>query len=151
MCKRESCSALEERSAGRGQGRDLAGHIVHPSSMFELQCNAASVNRDSCAGVCYAKCQAAAVNPRAVTEMMVSVADQVFMVWPTVILKYSLTSQKPPSLTCEKMSAPAPVAMASNSGCTPVLCNAMGATLLAAVAMATVDDPVARRMAAANN
>src|SRR5579859_7899166 len=101
--------------------------------------------------LCYAKCQAMAVKPRPTTEMMVSLTDQVFMVSPTDMLKYSFTSQKPPSLTCEKMSAPAPVAMASSSGWTPAVRSAMGATMLAAVAMATVDDPVARRNAAARS
>ena len=66
--------------------------------------------------VSYAKCQARAVKPSAVKEMMVSHMDQVLMVCPTVMLKYSFTSQKPPSLTWEKMRAPAPVAMANNSG-----------------------------------
>ena len=36
------------------------------------------------------------------TEMIVSITDQVFTVWPTSIPKYSLTSQKPASLTWEK-------------------------------------------------
>jgi hypothetical protein len=38
------------------------------------------------------------------TEMIVSITDQVLMVCPTVIPKYSLTSQNPASLTCEKNS-----------------------------------------------
>jgi len=55
----------------------------------------------------------------ATTEMMVSQTDHVFIVCSTLMLKYSLTSQNPPSLTWEKMSDPAPVAMASSSGRTP--------------------------------
>ena len=39
------------------------------------------------------------VSPRAIKEMMVSEMDQVFMVSGTDMLKYSLTIQKPPSLT----------------------------------------------------
>ena len=67
------------------------------------------------------------VNSSPMTESKVSLVDQVFIVSATLMLKYSLTSQKPPSLTWEKMSAPAPVAMASNSGRTPGLCKRMGA------------------------
>jgi hypothetical protein len=40
------------------------------------------------------------------TEMIVSITDQVLMVCPTLIPKYSLTSQNPASLTCEKNSDP---------------------------------------------
>ena len=40
------------------------------------------------------------------TEMMVSITDQVLMVWRTVIPKNSLISQKPASLTWEKNSDP---------------------------------------------
>src|SRR3954452_17056950 len=47
--------------------------------------------------------------------MIVSITDQLLIVWPTVIPKYSLTSQKPASLTCEKNSDPAPTARASNA------------------------------------
>src|SRR5260370_27706229 len=82
--------------------------------------------------------------------MMVSQTDQVVMVLATLILKYSLTSQKPPSLTCEKTSDPAPVAIVSSSGRTPVWI-AIGATIPAAMVIATVADPVARRTRAATN
>jgi hypothetical protein len=58
----------------------------------------------------------ATVKISAVTEIIVSQTDHVLSVWATVILKYSFTSQKPPSLTCEKINEPAPVATASNSG-----------------------------------
>lgn len=44
------------------------------------------------------------------TEMMVSITDQVLIVWPTVIPKYSFTSQNPASLTWLKKSEPAPIA-----------------------------------------
>src|SRR5437773_2701555 len=54
------------------------------------------------------------------TEMIVSAMDQLFRVCATLIPKYSLTSQNPPSLKCEKISEPAPVAMVSSSGRTPV-------------------------------
>src|ERR1700684_2993672 len=73
----------------------------------------------------------------AITEMIVSQTDQVFMVCATLMLKYSFTSQNPPSFTCEKISDPAPVAIANSSGCTPVACSAIGATMPAAVVIAT--------------
>ena len=60
---------------------------------------------------------------RATTEIIVSHTDHVLSVCATVMLKYSFTSQNPPSLTWEKISEPAPVAIASSSGCTPVACN----------------------------
>src|ERR1700734_3331328 len=100
-------------------------------------------------------CQITVANPSVknspMTESMVSLVDQVFIVSATLRLKYSFTSQKPPSLTWEKISAPKPVAMASNSGRTPGLCRRMGPTMVADVLMATVEDPVARRMSAAIN
>ena len=73
-------------------------------------------------------------------------------VCPTVIPKYSLISQKPPSFTCEKISEPEPVASTSNSGltCTP-LAAAIGATMPHAVVIATVAEPVARRISAATS
>ena len=40
------------------------------------------------------------------TEITVSMIDQVLIVWPTLIPKYSLTSQNPASFTCEKNSDP---------------------------------------------
>ncbi len=84
-------------------------------------------------------------------EIKVSLMDQVFMVSATLMLKYSFTSQKPPSFTWEKMADPAPVAMVSNSGRTPGLCARMGARMPAAVVKATVADPVARRITAATS
>src|SRR3984893_10320017 len=91
------------------------------------------------------------VKSRAMMEIKVSLMDQVFMVSGTLMLKYSFTSQKPPSLTWEKMAEPAPVAMVSNSGRTPGLCARMGARIPAAVVKATVADPVARRISAATS
>ncbi len=44
---------------------------------------------------------------RPVTESTVSIKDQAFTVWPTLMPKYSLTSQKPASLTWEKNTEPA--------------------------------------------
>src|ERR1700678_4008723 len=82
---------------------------------------------------------------RPIIEIKVSEMDQVFMVSATLMLKYSFTSQKPPSLTWEKMVDPAPVAIASSSGRTPGLCKRIGARMPAAVVKATVADPVATR------
>src|ERR1700756_3978030 len=77
------------------------------------------------------------------TEIIVSQIDQVFIVCGTLMLKYSFTSQNPPSFTCEKISEPAPFAIASSSGRTPGVCSAIGATIPAAVLIAAVDVPVA--------
>src|SRR5208282_6567654 len=52
------------------------------------------------------------VKRRAETEIMVSHTDHVLRVCVTLILKYSFTSQNPPSFTCEKIREPAPVAIA---------------------------------------
>src|SRR3954465_4631502 len=52
---------------------------------------------------------------RPTTEMMVSMTVQVRRVWGTVRLRYSLTNQKPPSLRCERMSEPEPMASTSSS------------------------------------
>src|ERR1044071_2053115 len=78
--------------------------------------------------------------------MIVSITDQVLMVCPTVIPKYSFTSQKPASLTCEKNNDPHPMASASRD--TPGRSNvlASGATMPAAVIVATAADPVAPGM-----
>src|SRR6185437_16231872 len=84
------------------------------------------------------------------TAIIVSQIDQDFSVSGTLKLKYSFTSQNPPSFTCEKISAPAPVAIASSSGRTCPVCNAIGATIPAAVVMATVAEPVASRISAAS-
>src|SRR3954462_7014784 len=78
---------------------------------------------------------------RPTTEMIVSITDQLLMVWPTVIPKYSLTSQKPASLTWEKNSEPAPMARASRATVDASNPPARGATLPAAVIVAQGDDP----------
>src|SRR3954447_4511542 len=85
------------------------------------------------------------------TEMIVSITDQVLIVCPTVIPKYSLTSQNPASFTCEKNSDPHPIANASNEtvGLSSVV--ASGATIPAAVMVATVADPVATRIPTATS
>src|ERR1700710_3213318 len=83
--------------------------------------------------------------------MIVSITDQVAMVWPTVIPKYSLTSQNPASLTCEKNSDPAPTASASSAVVGLSRPAASGATMPAAVIVATVAEPVASRMPTATS
>ena len=60
------------------------------------------------------------------------------MVSPTVMPKYSLTSQKPASLTCEKNSEPEPMARASSATVGWSSVAASGATMPAAVMVATV-------------
>ena len=84
--------------------------------------------------------------------MIVSNTDQVLSVCPTVIPKYSLINQNPASFTCEKTNEPEPVASTKSSGltATPAVA-AIGATILHAVAIATVADPVAKRINAATN
>src|SRR3954452_14891944 len=83
---------------------------------------------------------------RPTTEMIVSITDQLLMVCPTLIPKYSFTSQKPASLTCEKNSEPAPMARARRATVDPSSPPASGATMPAAVIVATVADPVASRI-----
>src|SRR3954449_852142 len=85
------------------------------------------------------------------TEMIVSITDQVLMVCPTVIPKYSLTSQNPASLTCEKNSDPQPMASTSNATSGLFRVAASGATMPAAVIVATVAEPVATRMPTATS
>src|SRR5690349_12877097 len=85
------------------------------------------------------------------TEMIVSMIDQVLMVWPTVMPKYSLTSQNPASLTCEKNSEPHPIASASSDTSGRSRVAASGATMPAAVIVATVAEPVASRMPTATS
>src|SRR5471032_2988213 len=100
----------------------------------------------------YTTVASAKVSPKPITEIIVSQSDHVLNVCPTVMPKYSLTSQKPPSFTCEKISEPQPVASTSNSALTaPFDAAAIGATMPHAVVMATVADPVASRISAATN
>ena len=61
------------------------------------------------------------------------------------MLKYSFTSQNPPSFTCDAMSEPAPIATTSSSLFTSGIAAAIGAMMLAAVTHATVADPTASR------
>ena len=82
----------------------------------------------------------------AVSEMIVSMIVQVFRVWTTVSPRYSFTNQNPPSLTCESVTDPAPIATTSNSRLVPGELAATGPTMPAAVVMATVAEPVATRM-----
>src|SRR5450830_1897687 len=93
----------------------------------------------------------ARVNSKASTEMSVSHTVQVLKVCGTVMLKYSLTSQKPPSLTCDRISEPAPVASTISSGRVPPTDITIGATMPQAVVIATVAEPVATRISAATN
>src|SRR5476649_638191 len=81
--------------------------------------------------------------------MMVSATVHVLSVCGTVILKNSLMSQNPVSFTCDNTSEPAPVASTSSSACVPGVAIAIGATIPAAVVIATVADPVATRISAA--
>src|SRR5438105_654538 len=83
------------------------------------------------------------------TEMIVSITDQLLMVCPTDIPKYSLTNQNPASLTCEKNSEPAPTARASSATWVGGSPAASGATMPAAEIVATVAEPVATRIATA--
>src|SRR5680860_1278156 len=53
-----------------------------------------------------------------VTESTVSIRDQDLMVWPMESPKYSLTSQKPASLTWEKNTEPEPMASTTKGGLT---------------------------------
>src|SRR5699024_3934613 len=85
------------------------------------------------------------VNPRPTTEMIVSITDQVLMVSPMVMPKYSFTSQKPASLTCEKNSEPAPTANTTSATWAGERPTANGATMPDAVTVATVAEPVANR------
>src|ERR1700730_579846 len=89
------------------------------------------------------------VSKRPMTEMMVSITDQVLIVCPTVSPKYSFTSQKPASFTCEKNSDPAPIASTTSARWLGVKPAASGAMMPAAVTVATVADPVDRRIRAA--
>src|SRR6478735_11134146 len=85
------------------------------------------------------------------TEMTVSMTDQDLIVSPTLRPKYSLTSQKPASLTCEKKSEPQPTASTSSARWFADRVGASGATILAAVIVATVADPVPSRMSTATS
>src|SRR6186997_1176873 len=83
--------------------------------------------------------------------MTVSITDQDLIVSPTVRPKYSLTSQNPASLTCEKNSDPQPMASTSSARWLADRLGASGATMPAAVMVATVADPVPSRMSTATS
>ena len=82
---------------------------------------------------------------------MHSITLQVLRVWPTVVPRYSLTSQKPASLTCERNTEPAPIASTSRDASGDDRSAASGAMMPAAVTVATVAEPVATRTSAATN
>ncbi len=76
-----------------------------------------------------------------ITPTMVSITVQVDKVSLTERLKYSLNNQKPPSLTCDSIKLPDPMASTISSGLTPVP-DTRGKTIPAAVRPATVADPM---------
>ena len=76
------------------------------------------------------------------TEITVSITDQDLIVSPTVRPKYSLTSQKPASLTWLKNSDPHPIASTSSARLVRGQVGASGPTMPAAVMVATVAEPV---------
>lgn len=70
------------------------------------------------------------------TDSAVSMSDQLLMVCPTEIPKYSLMSQKPASLTCEKKTEPQPIARTSNAAWAGGKLAATGSRMPAAVTVA---------------
>ena len=72
------------------------------------------------------------------TEISVSIADHVLRFSTTLTRKYSLTSQKPASLTWEKNSEPEPIASTSSDVCVVLMFAASGASTPEAVIVATV-------------
>src|SRR3954470_13346051 len=91
------------------------------------------------------------VSSNATTEINVSHTVHVLSVCGTLNLKYSFPSQNPPSLTCDRISDPAPVASTISSGETPPERATIGATIPHAVVIPTVAEPVATRMSAATS
>ena len=87
--------------------------------------------------------------PRPLTDNRVSINDQVLMVCPTVIPKYSLTSQNPASLTWEKDSEPAPTASTTSETWLVPMPSTRPIISDQAVMVATVAEPVARRISTA--
>src|SRR6476659_7362764 len=85
------------------------------------------------------------------TEMTVSMTDHDVMVCPTLRPNYSLTSLHPAPLTCEKKSEPQPTASTSSARWFADRVGASGATIPAAVIVATVADPVPSRMSTATS
>lgn len=88
---------------------------------------------------------------RPVTDRIVSMIDQLLIVWTTERPKNSLTSQNPASLTCEKNTEPAPIASTSSETSVVPRSCAIGDMIPAAVMVATVADPVATRMRTATS
>lgn len=86
-----------------------------------------------------------------VTDRTVSISDHDLMLSPTEALKYSLMSQNPASLTWEKNTEPQPTARTSRAACGPTIVAASGSRMPADVTVATVADPVAKRMATATS
>ena len=84
------------------------------------------------------------------TESTVSSTVQVESVSFNSILKKDWISQKPGSLTWERISEPVPVARTSSSGRTPAW-TAIGASTAEATAVATVAEPIETRTTAASS
>ena len=85
------------------------------------------------------------------TDSRHSITVQVLKVSPTSSPKYSLMSQKPASLTWERNTEPAPMAITSRAmaGVVTPICSTTGPRMPAVVMMATVAEPVATRTKAA--
>src|SRR3954470_4739228 len=84
-------------------------------------------------------------------EMTVSMTDHDLMVCPTVSPKYCFTSQNPASLTWLKNSEPQPIASTNSARCDVDSVPASAPTMPAAVVVATVAEPVARRIPTATS
>lgn len=85
------------------------------------------------------------INP--ITETMVSMMVQDFIVCLMLKLKYSLNSQKPLSFTCDSIKLPEPTANTIKLGSVLVAATT-GAMMPAVVKPATVADPIAIRIIA---
>ena len=83
--------------------------------------------------------------------MMHSITVQVFRFCPTVMPMYSLTSQKPASLTWDRNSEPEPIASTISATIGLDRSAATGARMPAAVTVATVAEPVATRISTATS
>src|SRR5438128_10756946 len=84
-----------------------------------------------------------------VSDVITFIVVQLRRVCGTVMPKYSFTIQKPASLTCDRHVPPQHRASTIISGVYPGIDFTSGATIPAAVMMATVAEPCAARMAAA--
>src|SRR6476620_2550617 len=98
-------SASNERLEDRHRGGD-----VHASAATDLVIARSAVRQFTRSAGRQITRSSSRTTPRPLTDNMVSIKDQVLMVCPTVIPKYSFTSQNPASLTWEKNSDPAPTA-----------------------------------------